>query len=181
MKKLSVIVLAFLTVSLIVNSHAQERVILPLTGWKYHNGNKSNHATGDTIRGAVLDTVVIGTTGIGSLAPVAVTISVQLTDADVSATADSVKIRYEIGNLGLYSAWISATTYDSVNVLSTGSPQSDNPFIRTFTFTTDGESAAEKNASTGIIPHADAISLIMRAGTTDSVSYKIRASGIYTK
>ena len=190
-KYFAVIALALLLVG---EAGAQSRILLPLTGWRYP-GNLGqsvklwSSTIGDTLTSADVDTIDIGVRGGGDLAPLAVTISISFTDADVSAAAsalDSFLVRYETGNRGLYVPFLTPTTYDSVLELGSGSKRS--PFTRTFVFSDNGNDAPELNNSnfqsgTAIIPHCDAIRIVLdqHGGATDSVSYKINAFGIYQK
>jgi hypothetical protein len=165
---------------------AQSRVWKRLTGWRYPNTKNYNDAVGDTFTDSAIDSVAIGVlsysaTGGGYLVPLAVTISVQITDADISGTPDSALVRYQLGVGGTFHNYISSTTYDSVRTLSTGAPQPGNPFTRTFVYSLDGDVSAEKNTQTAVASHFDAIRLIFSkpAVQGDSMSYRIKAYGLY--
>src|SRR3990172_5681251 len=67
----------------------------------YPNGNGYAHAVGDTVSNAV-DTLIIAGLVKGGLAPLAITLSYSATDADVSATPDSLQITYQAGIGGFF-------------------------------------------------------------------------------
>lgn len=116
------------------------------------------------------DNVYIGIKGRGDLAPLAVTISVTTTDADVSATPDSIQIAWAAGIDNQYSATIGVL--DTIGITT---------HARTFVFNTTGASSAN-NTQGSVWPLCDAIKMTISdasVATNDTFKYVIAAEGLY--
>lgn len=123
------------------------------------------------------DTLDIGVIGKGTLAPVAVTIRVSVRDADVSAKPDSTKITWQAGIGGFYETVGAATP-----VLDTLRIASDSTYTMVFNTTGVATARAAGPQVQFIWPYCDAIRMIIgdaSLDTDDSVSYTIKAMGIY--
>lgn len=121
------------------------------------------------------DTLDIGVIGKGNLAPVAVSITIKVRDADVSATPDSIGVTWQAGIGGFYETVGAATP-----VLDTLRIASDT--TNTFVFNTTGAATARNAGGQYVWPYCDAIRVIIKDAsvvTDDSVSYVIKAMGIY--
>ena len=152
-----------------VSAQSNRRLLPITTGWNYPNGLSSlSSSAKDTVTNTA-DTLWIGIRGIGGLAPEAVTITVTTTDADVSATPDSIQIAWAAG-IGNF--------YTTVGVLDT---IGITTHVRTFVFNTTGAATAN-NTQASVWPYCDAIRIrILDASvvTNDSVAYVIKAMGVY--
>jgi hypothetical protein len=172
-----------LLLSFVVESYAQSRVFKTLNfAYENKNTNRNRNTSPDSLSAAQVDTVVIGLSqGEDGLAPIGVTVAIKITDADISATPDSIKVRYETGIGDIFKPHIGTTTFDSVNAIASGSKPS--PIYRTFVFSTDGENNAEFNTNVSIIPHCTDLMLIFSqvSADTDTLGYQIQAKGIYQK
>jgi len=176
MKRYFLIAFAFLvTIVFASTANAQSRMELPLTGWKYQNGQTSSSTVGDTLSNTTADTVTIGLLGHGGLAPVAVTVSFECYQA--SGAADTVKMTYAIGNGGFY-----ATVGSAQNEITSATSTTKVYATRTFVLNTTGAAAAHNTQST-VSPHGDALRIILAqpTGTTATVPFRIKAFGIYEK
>jgi len=156
--------------------------IVEVASFKYGNGLTNVHAGAlDTVNHDTPDTtdIAFGTTS-GSFDLKKITVSLKVNDADESGTPDSLRVRYEIGNQGIFVPWISATTYTHIADYTL---IAENPISRTFVVTTDGNDAVESNAGTGIISGGDAIRVILDQASDDgdSTSYEIKAIKHYSK
>lgn len=172
MRKLIVLaVMIFLVASL----GAQEKVMLPLTGWKYPNGNNNKHATGDSVASAGIDTVFIGLLGRGNLAPEA--INIHVFGKGVGGTVDSLRVAYAVGAGGDFYTAVGSATIEIASMTTSGSGAT-----RTLVFDTNGAATA-LNTQAAVFPHGPSLRLIIDQPTNDSetISYRIRAWGIYTK
>ena len=150
-------------------SAQSNRRLLPITGWNYPNGLSSlSSSAKDTVTNTA-DTLWIGIRGIGGLAPEAVTITVTTTDADVSATPDSIQIAWAAG---IGNQYVTVGVLDTIGITT---------HVRTFVFNTTGASVAN-NTQSSVWPYCDAIRIrILDASvvTNDSVAYVVKAMGVY--
>jgi len=137
----------------------------------YPNGNGYAHAVGDTVSNAV-DTLIIAGLVKGGLAPLAITLSYSATDADVSATPDSLQITYQAGIGGFFTTVGAAQAAEVIP---------GTPNTRTLVINPTGAAAA-LNTKAAVFPVCDAVRLLIQDGslaTNDTISYKISAAGVY--
>lgn len=170
------LILFALSLVFVVSATAQERVMLPLTRWSYANGNKYTHSVGDSIANAAIDTMVIGVIGPGRTAPVAVNLHFHF--KGVGGTKDSVNVTYQVGIGDTFFTTVgSAQTEAAASITTTGLTAT-----RTFVFNTTGADAA-LNTQAAVFPHGTAIRLFITQASNDSetISYRVRAYGIYEK
>lgn len=125
----------------------------------------------------VADTLRIGLRGLGGLAPVGVILTFRASDADVSATPDSMDVTYRAGIGGIYATVGSKTLTVSGTLPATAS--------RTLVFNTTGAAVA-LNTQAAVFPYCDGLELWIEngsGGTTsalnDSIRYSVTATGIY--
>ncbi len=171
MRKLTSLIILFVLASA---SYGQDnRRLLPITGWKYPNGLPNSafpsSVTAKDTCSNTADTLWIGIRGVGGLAPVAVTVAVTTTDADLDATPDSIQIAWAAGIGGQYAT---VGVLDTIGITT---------HVRTFVFNTTGASTAN-NLQGSVWPYCDAIRMrILDASpvTNDSIAYTVKIMGIY--
>lgn len=146
--------------------------------FKYKNKN----SFADSALGTTLDTVRIGVTPLGGLAPLGVGVVFRATDADVTDAADSLLVqsfgalnltgvRY-VYNLGTGTAFSEAAPIGASGT-ATG--------IRSYIFNTTGAATA-RNTQATLSPYFNQLELRVRADDSgDTTRYTVRALGVYVK
>jgi len=158
----------------VYNAPGYGRTVARSLPFTYRNGNPQTHSVGDTLFGSTADTVNIPVLWEG-LYPKQFSVFVKTTDADVSATPDSVSAIYYSAIDTRQAAIVSTTATLEQGALGT--------FVRTFVPNTTGGAMAH-NTQASLVPYGDKLRMVLKNGSLvagDTISYKIRVIGVYEK
>lgn len=174
MKKFYFLIALVLGLVLAQDSFAQYRFQAPLKV-RYPNGQSSSSSTAaDTMMNGTSEDAEIALAGPGGLSPIAITVMVTTSDADISATPDSLNVIYLAGIGSQTAALVSATP---VNEIASGAL---GTWVRTFVINTTGAALANNTQASVTAPMEKLILRLNQASNDgDSTKYVINAIGVF--